>query len=363
MFNFASFTPIQLRSTPSGLILCLGLLVNLNTGVAGQMTSESDLFLEQTPLEMDLFLDTWKLCREQDQSRCKDISTRLVYTLDGQDVQTVPLLVKARGKTRLESGLCSIPLLFLVFEQKQTSGTLFAGQDMLPLTTHCGAKSVVGDDYLLKEYLAYRIFNLFSEISIRVRLASIRYRKSENGKRPNPHYAFFNEHFLSVSARNGVELWNTEKLDPALLDPMAMASMELFQYMIGNTDFSAFGQHNIALLKTASGRVIPLPYDFDYSGLVYAKYGTPSPGLGLTSQRQRLYRGICHPELDWDLLFQKFIDKREPVFSLLDSTPGLSRNARKSTHRYLRAFFEILESPEQRKKKIVDACRMVNPVD
>ena len=210
---------------------------------------------------------------------------------------------------------------------------------------------------------AYRIYNLLSENSVRVMLASVRYRKSQNNKLPNPHYAFFNEHFLSVAARNDVELWATKNPDPALFDPMGMANMELFQYMIGNTDFSAFGQHNIALLRTANGRVIPLPYDFDFSGLVYTKYGAPPPGLGLTSQRQRLYRGICHPDLNWDALFQKFIDTREQVFGLLDSTPGLSRRSQKSTRRYLQEFYEIIESPEQRHKKIIDACRITNPVD
>jgi hypothetical protein len=335
----------------------------LDKGVTDHATFGTGLFLEDWPLEMDLFLDSREFCREEDQSMCQDVPARLSYSFNGQEDQNIPLLVKTRGRWRLRRDICTIPPLFLVFSEKQNEGTLFAGQDVLPLTTHCSSKRGKTDDYVLKEYLAYRIYNLFSEKSVRVRLAAIRYRKPGDKKLPKPHYAFFNEHFLSVAARNSAELWATEELDPSLSDPMEMATMELFQYMIGNTDFSALGQHNIALLRSGDGRVTPLPFDFDFSGLVYAKYAGPAPSLPIHSVRQRLYRGLCHPGLDWDELFRKFRDKRVQVFELLESTPGLTRRAQKSTLKYLKEFYETLDSPEQRQKRIVDACRMIKDVD
>ncbi len=359
MFRDAKFKPLQFLTVLPGLVLCLGLIVTLDKGVTDHVAFGAGLFLEDWPLEMDLFLDSRGFCRVEDQSSCEDIPARLSYSLNGQKDQDIPLLVKTRGSWRLRHDICTIPPLFLVFPEKQTKGTLFAGQDVLPLTTNCSSKRGRTDDYVLKEYLAYRIYNLFSEKSVRVRLAAIRYRKSEDKKLPKPHYAFFNEHFHSVAARNGAELWTTEKLDPSLSDPMEMATMELFQYMIGNTDFSALGQHNIVLLRTRDGRVTPLPYDFDFSGLVYAKYAGPNPKLPLISVRQRLYRGFCYPGLDWDELFRKFRDQRVQVFELLESTPGLTRRAQKSTRKYLQEFYEILDSPEQRQNRIVGACRMI----
>jgi hypothetical protein len=144
---------------------------------------------------------------------------------------------------------------------------------------------------------------------------------------------------------------------------MEMATMELFQYMIGNTDFSSLGQHNMVLLRSKDGEVSPLPFDFDFSGLVAAKYAGPDPRLPLQSNRQRLYRGFCHPSLDWDELFQKFIDRKADVFELLDSTPGLTKRAQKSTRKYLNDFYEILDSPKLRQKNIVGACRVNKDVD
>ena len=227
MFDFVSFTALRFRKALSGLVLCLGLLVTLDDGITGPVALETDLFLDDWPLEMNLFMDIRNLCREQDQSRCQDLASKLSFSNKGQDEQTISLFLKTRGSSRLRRRTCKFPPLFLVFEQAQTRGSLFAGQDLLPLTTHCGAKFVPNDDYVLKEYLAYRIYNLLSDSSVRVRLASIRYRESEKSRRPKPHYAFINEHFLSVAARNDVELWSTEKLDMEPLDPMATLDRRL----------------------------------------------------------------------------------------------------------------------------------------
>jgi len=351
MFRAARFKSLQFRRALTGL-LCLGLFAATANSAIG-----TSLFIEHEPLEMDLFLDLKKLCSKGDQSICQDVSARLSYSLDGQQFQDIPIKVRTRGTWRLRRDICTVPPLFLVFPEEQTEGTLFAGQDLLPLTTHCSRRYGRYDNYVLKEYLAYRIYQLFSEKSIRVRLVHIRYRKPTETKPPNRHYGFLNEHFLSVAARNGAELWKTRSFDPTLLDPVEMATMELFQYMIGNTDFSALAQHNIMLLRSPDGRVTPLPYDFDFSGLVNAVYAGPPPGLPISKVRQRLYRGFCHPGLDWDALFQKFRDKRMRVFELIESTPGLSKRAQNSTIKYLKDFFGILDSPKKRKKLIVNSCR------
>ena len=353
MFRTTRFKPPQFRKALPVLLLCLGLFA-----VTANAASGTSLFIEDWPLEMDLFLDLKDLCRKGDRSICQDVSARLSYSLDGQQNQDIPVQVRTRGTWRLRRDICRVPLLFLIFPEDQTEGTLFAGQDMLPLTTHCSSNRYGRDtDYVLKEYLAYRIYQLLSEKSVRVRLVYIRYRKPAEKKLPDGHYGFLNEHFLSVAARNGVELWKPESFDPTQLKPIEMATMELFQYMIGNTDFSALAQHNIILLRAPDGRVTPLPYDFDLSGLVDADYAGPPPGLGLYSVRQRRYRGFCHPGLDWDALFQKFRDRKMQVFELLESTPGLSEKAQNSTLYYLKKFYDILDSPKKRQKKIVDSCR------
>jgi hypothetical protein len=347
------FTPLRLQKALPGLVICLGLFAAVENAASG-----TGLFIDDGVLKMDLIFETRDLCREEDRSRCEDVPAVLIYYADGQEGQEIPVRLKTRGNWRLRRDICSIPPLFIIFPEEESKGTLFAGQDLLPLTTHCKSKHGKYDNYVLKEYLAYRIYNLLSEKSVRVRLAYIHYRKSANSKLSIPHYGFLNEHFLSVAARNGEELWKTEAFDPSRSNPMDMATMELFQYMIGNTDFSAVAQHNIVLLRDPDGLVTPLPFDFDFSGLVDAEYAGPPPALPLNNNRQRLYRGFCHLGLDWDALFRKFQDRRMQVLELVESVPGLSERTRRTALKYMKDFYKILDSPKKRQKKIVDACRM-----
>jgi hypothetical protein len=358
--DLASFQPSRVLL---GLLMSLGLMATVGEGFADHVAFGEGLFLEDLPLEMDLVMNYKDLCRLEDGPDCPDISAILSYSSENQEDQSIPIIVKSRGNWRLKRDNCWMPPLFLIFSEEETAGTLFAGQDLLPLTTHCGGRLVRNDDYVLKEYLAYRIYNLFSEKSVRVRLAVTRYRKPGDKKLAKPHYAFFNEHFHSVAARNDAELWETPVLDLAQTDRMETATMELFQFMIGNTDFSELGQHNIMLLRTADGQVTTLPFDFDFSGLVYAKYAGPNPSLPLKSTKERLYRGFCHPGLDWDELFRKFTDKKAEVFDLIDTTPGLTSRAQKSTRKFLNKFYDILDSPAKRQEKIVDACRVIESPD
>jgi hypothetical protein len=346
------FTPLPLKKALMGLVFCLGLVAAEENAVVG-----TGLFLDDWVLKMDLIFENRDLCRKKDRSGCKDVPAILTYSMDGQEDQEIPVLLKTRGNWRLRRDICSMPPLFIIFPEEKTEGTLFAGQDMLPLTTHCKSKYGRYDNYVLKEYLAYRIYNLLSEKSVRVRLTYIHYRKSAQKKLSNAHYGFLNEHFLSVAARNGNELFKTEAYDPAQSDPMEVGTMELFQFMIGNTDFSALAQHNIVLLRDPDGQVTPLPCDFDFSGLVDAEYAGPPPALPIHSNRQRLYRGFCHPGMDWDALFRKFRDIRMQVFELIESLPDLSERARKSSLKYMKDFYKILDSPKKRQRDIVDACR------
>jgi hypothetical protein len=344
---------LQTQTVALRLALCLLLLVTAKSSRSG-----TGLFLDDQPLEIDLFLDVKGLCREEGRSSCPDVSATLSYSLDGQQHQDIPVLVKTRGSWRSKRDICSVPPLFLAFPEALTKTTLFAGQDLLPLTTHCNSKHTGYDEYVLKEYLAYRIYELFTDKSVRVRLVHVRYTNPTAKKLPDRHYGFLNEHFFSVAARNGAELWKPRHFDLSQSDPMEMATMELFQYMIGNTDFSALAQHNIVLLRDPEGRVTPLPFDFDFSGLVWAEYAGPPENLPLHSVRQRFYRGFCHQGLDWDALFEIFRVQRLPVYELIESVPGLSQQVRKSTHNYLKEFYEILDSPKKRQKKIVTVCRV-----
>ena len=70
----------------------------------------------------------------------------------------------------------------------------------------------------------------------------------------------------------------------------------------------------------------------------------------------RYYLGFCHPGIEWDSLFQEFLPRQERLLSLGDEIEGLFKRERKSSERYVKKFFTILETPERRNDKIVEAC-------
>jgi hypothetical protein len=145
--------------------------------------------------------------------------------------------------------------------------------------------------------------------------------------------------------------------DPNRLDLDAADRIALFQYMIGNTDWSIPKQDNIILLKFPDGEHVPVIFDLDMSGLVDAHYAVPAFGLPIRSVKQRYYMGYCHDGTNWDLMFAVFNDLQKSIWKMLAETPGMGRGDQRMSGSYLDSFFKIAKSPSARKRKIVNACQ------
>jgi hypothetical protein len=138
-----------------------------------------------------------------------------------------------------------------------------------------------------------------------------------------------------------------------------MATLDLFQYAIGNTDWSVVHGHNVLLVESEAGLVTPVPYDFDFSGLVDAAYATVSPQLSITHVRQRVFRGVCRAETDWSAAFAHFAAQRGAVLALATELEGLEAKHKVDAITYLEGAFTTFASPEQRDRRIVGACRPI----
>ena len=145
------------------------------------------------------------------------------------------------------------------------------------------------------------------------------------------------------------------------VDQDALLFMSLFQYMIGNVDYSILTLHNVIMLDDAKGVRLTVPYDFDYSGLVNTHYAIPAKGLNLPSVRDRLYRGPCKTEAEVNQALQPFRDKQAELLALVASMEplGLDEGQRKSTEKYLNEFFELINKPDRVKKMFVTDCQRI----
>lgn len=348
-------------ATRTAATALLALLLFAALLIAPEMAaSETPLFTEVRPLELELRVDQDALCRKAHRVDCKDTPAVLVHHAPDGSSTALSVRLRTRGEWRLDPSNCTYPPLFIIFGD-DARGSLFEGQHLLPMTNQCRGRGGTYKDWVLREYLAYRMYQLLTDKSVRTRLARVGWTDPSGGHLSEPHWSFLAEHFRDMAERNDAELLDIDVLDLDNTDAMELATMELFQYMIGNVDWSALKLHNIQAIRNlaapADSAVTAVPFDFDFSGLVAARYAGLPPGLPIRSTRQRLYRGFCHPSLDWDRLFANFLSIRPQVFELLDTLPDLSSSRRRATRRYLQDFFEIIESPGRRERHIINHCR------
>jgi len=211
-----------------------------------------------------------------------------------------PIMISARGKSRRE--FCRFPPLRVRFDPKPKAPSVFKGQKGLKLVTHC-QKSKSYRQFTLLEYSAYKMLNTLTNESLRVRLANIEYVDTKSGKTVAVRQGFFIEDTDDAAKRLGKKELDIPKVKSSQLNSIDAARTELFQYMIGNLDWSIrLGPqksdccHNaklIAQTKRATTDFTPVPYDFDASGLVDASHASPPQSLRVSSVRTRLYRGFC----------------------------------------------------------------------
>ena len=326
-------------------------------GSLNQTRTPSALFSETTPLEMEMRLNAGKICLNKDKN-CPDVPAEITYRdPDGSEKR---LAVSIRTRGRWKTANCNFPALFVFFTSGQTQGTVFEGEKMLPLTTHCKDEYKKYERYALVEYIAHRLYQLLTDLSLQTRLLHVTYVNSAT-EQSIQRYGFFTEHFDRLAERTDRKLHGEKEVDLYKTIPEEMATLALFQFMIGNLDWSAYGSHNVAHFQDLNGITTPVPYDFDFSGLVNAEYAGPptilQESFHLRNTRQRLYRGFCWPELNWSDLFRTFQRVRGEVFTEVASTPGLSKTERNNVKKYLEGFYKIIDSEEKRRNMIIEKCR------
>lgn len=277
----------------------------------------------------------------------------------GEDV-SLDIKIRARGKFRRQKENCSFAPLRLNF--RKSNETLFANSDKLKLVTHCRNRSNAYEQSVFKEYLAYRIFNVLTDWSFRARLMQVRYIDVTDGKEIASAPAFLIEDDKQLAKRIGMKRDKSKSTSIESLDAAYTNLSSVYQYLIGNTDFSPIkgppGEpccHNYVLMKN-DGTQISVPYDFDNTGLADPPHARPNPRFGLASVKQRLYRGRCVNNELLESTFQQFRDSQEEIYGIVNNLSGLSNSQRKKTVRYLNDFYKIINSERQVNYRFREAC-------
>ena len=314
------------------------------------------LFQSADPLPFTLAADFSAVNRDRRRNSTKTFPASLTVADRDGAARIIPVLLRTRGNIRLDSRVCAFVPLSIEFPKNVVNDTAFDGQRKLKLITHCRDEEDY-DQGVLKEYLAYRLFNLITPRSFRVRLAKATYVDSRNGKTMSSHDAVFIEDEDDLARRlegRAVAIPHTVFVD---YDLDALTTMMVFQYMIGNTDFSIYALHNVKIVQTRFRPLYPIVWDFDVSGLVAPSYGAPDPRLGLPSLLERRYRGPCRTLEAFEPTFAAFRAKEAESMALVDSVPGLGQWHRNLVRQFLANFYATLGRKEALKKAFVDRCK------
>ena len=350
-----------LRGTLLAALLSVAPFSGAEVGDAPDDSKKAPLFASHVPVQATIEAPLFTLMKERPD---KDyLGGTFAYVQDDGTEEVLDLKLRTRGNFRRSVDNCEFTPIRLNFRKKQVDDTLFDGQDKLKLVTHCMDHKRSFEQHVIREYLAYRILQLMTDKSFGVRLFHVTYVDSDRGRRMTK-YAFVIEDKDDVAERIGmtpVKIHETTHYD---LDATQDILVNVFQYMIGHTDYSLVRGpppegccHNAVLLSESDGPPFtPLAYDFDFSGLVGAPYAVAHPSLRIRNVRERYFRGQCK---NIDLLpdtLQQFLDKKESVYAIIDELDMLTNKDRGEVTRYLDAFFKEISQAETIKNKFLSTC-------
>jgi hypothetical protein len=290
------------------------------------------------------------------------------WTYVDEDGETKRLQASIRTRGHFRREVCQLPPLQLNFKKSEVKGTLFAGQDKVKLVAPCKE----GDryqQYVVLEYLAYRMLQVLTDHSFSTRLVRLSYVDHDEKLESWTDIAFLIEDDSDMAKRLDLDRLHLPSVRYAQLDHPRAAIAQVFQFMIANNDYSVIKPtgdddccHNIQLLGVAEAEdgVIPVPYDFDFSGLVNATYAAPPSQVPVRDVRNRYFYGLCQPRPILDAAIAHVQSKREEIFALFDNVPELDEKLREKTIEYIEDFYEIIDSPKLVTEEIVRRCRGEN---
>lgn len=328
------------------------LLLLINTSLSGQnsyadttyqltdtLPPSLSLFESDSILDISILFDITQYRRKRSDKEYLDAI--LTYKPGENDSVSKKIRVRARGEFR--RNYCDFPPLMLNFRAKDTVGKEFSRINKLKMVTICRKGH---EDYLLREYLTYKLYNVLTDNSYKVKLLRIDYintGKTRRNKNNIREFAFAIEPVEYLAERTGTIEVTSDNLSRSMIKPSMLDRMAIFNYMIGNADWSIGGQHNVTVLSDSwlerPDLGVVVPYDFDYSGLVNTSYAVPGENLGIKSVRERVFLGLCREREVFEDALREFTDKKEELYRVINEFPWLKEKSKRDMIKYLDSFY------------------------
>lgn len=272
-----------------------------------------------------------------------------ITTASGEEIIERKVEVRARGKFR--SRFCASPPLKIKFKKSGLKKEGFNKWNEFKLVYPC--KEGPGfQHYILKEYLVYKLLNELTDYSYRVQLISLQL-VDETGTLPtHSSIGFMVEDLEELTDRLELKKEIVEGALPNELSSPDYTLLQVFQFCIGNTDWTLAPSRNLDMIKTEDDRLIPIPFDFDFAGIVNAEYASIDRGLVDKTVAGRFFMGHNKSMAELQPVFDLFREKENRFYEIIDDFQRLPQKERKKMRKYLQSFFKILSQPEKKLIKI-----------
>lgn len=309
---------------------------------------------QDSALDVFLALD-WKEL-EKNKNEKAYVPADLKLVTGNNDTLHFSAKVRTRGHMRLE--ICSFPPLKLKIEKGDLSSYGFSAMNEMDIVNHC-EESDFHDQLLLREYLAYKLWEYVSPYSFKVQLIRLHYLKTDGSEAFGTGYAFLMENTEELVDRLGGRRNKTPVISSNAVEKESMLRVALFEYMIGNTDWFITNRHNLEFVVIPGFKVlVPIPYDFDYSGLVDAPYAAHHESIDLSAVNIRYYQGGCAADEEVHKILQTFLEQKEKILMTPRQIQGLNEKSINYTTSYLKEFYDIIENPKKLENLIIEHCDM-----
>ncbi len=314
-----------------------------------------DIFGDEAPMNLTLKYDITSFIKNKVKGEYLDAKLDIHY----KDYSvSKDIRLKARGNNRRQQ--CFFPPIFLNFKTDPIKTTELKGIKKIKLITHCSTSKAY-TNYILKEFLVYKLYNVLTDNSFRVKLLNINYIDTGKKERDYKKYGILIEPLDLLTQRmQSIEIESEVVRGPDVVEESA-DMVALFQYMIGNTDWRIKGGHNTKYTKSLTEittKVTAIPYDFDYSALVGTHYSHPQTWTSLDNVQQREYLGYCRNNDEAYLnVIKKFADKEQEFYRVIDSFTYLSERERENVRDYVESFFNEVARPKSLLSTMKAECR------
>jgi hypothetical protein len=310
------------------------------------------LFEATTPLRLRLAADFGAINRDRGTKKDEHPGVLTLYGESG-DSTRLDVTLRTRGHFRLRT--CQYAPLKVTFDKGDARGTVFARQKSLKLVVQCRGGSR-WSDYLLEEYLLYRVYGLFTERSFRVRLVDVTYEEPGGKHEPETRRGFFVEDDDRMARRNRADVLEQQGISQDETDFAQMSLLGVFQYLVGNTDWSVAALHNIVLIRDSTGVAYAVPYDFDWSGVVAPPYANPDARLPIRTVRERLFRASCRRPEQLTGVLAQFNARRDSIYALYRGQAGLDPGRVRQALRYYDEFYRTINDPRSARREFGVNC-------